>query len=158
MHIRQAQQEDIQDFLRLFRQIEAQHRELLPRKYSKPEEDTLKEDFFALLNTPEEKIFFLENEDKHIIGYIQVAVKHAGNGSTLKERDYLEISTLVIDEKERRKGYGEQLLLAVENFAREQNIFDIQLNVWGCNSNANAFYQKQDYLPICQFRRKVLKY
>ncbi len=158
MHIRQAQEEDLQDFLHLFRQIEAQHREMLPRKYSKPEENKLKEEFFALLNTPEEKIFFLENEDKGIIGYIQVAVKHAGNNSTLKDRYYLEISTLVIDEKERRKGYGEQLLLAAENFAREQNIFDIQLNVWDCNSNANAFYQKQEYLPICQFRRKVLKH
>ena len=71
-------------------------------------------------------------------------MKHAGNNSTLKERYYLDISTLVIDEKERRKGYGKLLLSAAENFAREQNIFDIQLNVWGCNSDANAFYEKYD--------------
>lgn len=155
MKISEAGKEDVADFIHLFWQIESLHREFLPRKYLKPSIQAIENEYYTILNSEEQKIFFLSQEQENV-WFVHFIVKSSSDSIVLKPRIYLDIIALVIDENFKRRWYGLALLSRVEAFAKEKGIYDIQLNVWWVNESANIFYDKNGYLPICQFRRKSL--
>ncbi len=56
------------------------------------------------------------------------------------------IYDFLIFEEDRRKGYGEQALLAVEEKVKEHGVDTISLHVFGHNHAAQALYDKAGYV------------
>ena len=54
----------------------------------------------------------------------------------------LYIDDLCVDENCRGNHVGTKLYNYVINYAKENNYYNVTLNVWAANTNALAFYQK----------------
>lgn len=97
-----------------------------------------KENFEEKIQAKE--IFVAKIEDE-IIGYITFNIKEKDNPS-MRYRKQLQIEAICVDEKNRGKGIGTELLKYVKNYGRENDCTDIYLTVNEENENAIKVYEK----------------
>lgn len=69
----------------------------------------------------------------------------------------LEVDNFVIDQPFRKKGYGQLLLDAIEDWAYENDFNSVELNAYVYNHSAHKFYVKSDYKVIGYHYQKKLK-
>lgn len=80
----------------------------------------------------------LENE---IVGICFSNIKEISNNKIMKDRKFLHIENICIDEKHQKKGIGKKLYNQIIQLAKEKNIKNIELMVWEFNENAIKFYK-----------------
>lgn len=68
----------------------------------------------------------------------------------------LYIDDLCVDENIRGRHIGKQLYEYVLTFARENNCYNVTLNVWSCNESALHFYEKCGLTPQKIGMEKIL--
>ncbi|HCW32738.1 MAG: acetyltransferase [Candidatus Peregrinibacteria bacterium GW2011_GWE2_39_6] len=95
----------------------------------------------------EKGIIFVAEEKKEIIGCIIGSLSPFSLSEKieryLKKRGY--IRELIISRKARGQGLGKKLLLAIENYFREQKCQIIKLNCFGPDLKTHAFYTHLGY-------------
>lgn len=82
-----------------------------------------------------------------LVGICSAEIKHCGDGKDTRIRDILFIDYIVVDEKYRRLKIGTRFLDEIKKIAKENKISSVELNVWGFNSGAISFYEKNDMQP-----------
>ena len=110
------------------------------RKYSDIE---LKE----MLKDKQRPIIVSVDENDNVLGYCFCIIQQHKNNSVLSDIKTLYIDDLCVDEKARGKHIGRELYEAAVKFAREQNCYNLTLNVWSCNTSAIKFYEAMGLLP-----------
>ncbi len=80
----------------------------------------------------------LENE---IVGICFAQIKETSNNKIMKDRKILNIENICVDENYQRKGIGKKLYNQIVQIAKEKNIPNVELIVWGFNKNAIKFYE-----------------
>jgi ribosomal protein S18 acetylase RimI-like enzyme len=68
----------------------------------------------------------------------------------------LYIDDICVDENHRRKGVGEALYKYVVEYAKENNYYNITLNVWNCNPGAMKFYEAMGLKPLKVCMEQIL--
>lgn len=147
MEIRRACNADIPDVDRLLFQVNQLHHEGRPdlfksggRKYT---DDQLKEIFADDLRP----VFVAVNEQGHVLGYaFCIFQQHVGD-NILTDVKSLYIDDLCVDETCRGRHVGRALYDHVVAFARASGCYNVTLNVWSCNTSAQAFYEKCGLKP-----------
>ena len=86
------------------------------------------------------EIFVAKIQDE-IVGYIIFNIKEKNNPS-IRYRKQLQIEAICVDEKNRGKGIGTELLKYVKKFGKENNCTDIYLTVNEENENAIKVYEE----------------
>ncbi len=81
----------------------------------------------------------VENE---ILGVCFAEIKEIVNNNKLKDRKYINISNICVQETAQRNNIGRKLYDNVKMRAKQENIDNIELTVWGFNCNAIKFYEK----------------
>ena len=71
----------------------------------------------------------------------------ASNVFILTDIKTLYIDDLCVDERKRGRHIGKTLYDAVIAFAKEQECYNVTLNVWSLNENAMKFYQSCGMIP-----------
>ena len=84
---------------------------------------------------------FVAELDGNTVGYVFCDVITEGAVQTLY------IDDLCVDEKKRGKHIGKKLFEAAIKLAKENNCYNLTLNVWSCNSSAMRFYEAQGLVP-----------
>ena len=140
MLIRRAQEKDIPAIHDLLLQVLRVHHEGRPdlfkpeaRKYT---DDQLRE----ILKDPERPIFVADT-DGAVTGYAFCIFQQHLDDNILTNIRTLYIDDLCVDEKCRGKHIGRDLYRYVLEFAREAGCYNVTLNVWACNTSAQAFYE-----------------
>ena len=59
----------------------------------------------------------------------------------MKDRKILNIENICVDKNYQKKGIGKKLYEQLVQLAKERNIDNIELLVWGFNENAINFYK-----------------
>jgi GNAT superfamily N-acetyltransferase len=59
-----------------------------------------------------------------------------------------EVQNLVIVEKDRHRGFGNQLMNAAEGWARSQGIQEIELRTWEFSDGPLGFYERRGYRTV----------
>ena len=138
--IRKAKENDIPRILDLLSQVNDVHAVGRPdffitgkRKY---EEDDLKK----ILHDEVTPVFVCE-EDDDIKGYAFCVMHDLSKCSNLRPDKSLYIDDICVDEKYRRQGVGKKLYDFVLQYAKDENCFNVTLNVWDKNLEAKAFYE-----------------
>ena len=72
--------------------------------------------------------------------------QHSGE-RVLTDIRTLYIDDICVDASARRQGVATKLYEAVTAYAREAGCYNITLNVWACNPEAQAFYEKCGMKP-----------
>lgn len=131
----------IEDFKRvnkLAKQVHELHVNWRPDLFLSVDEVISKECFEETIQAKE--IFVAKIQDE-IVGYITFNIKEKSNPS-MRYRRQLQIEAICVDEKNRGKGIGTELLKHIKEFGKENNCTDLYLTVNKENKNAIKVYEE----------------
>ncbi len=144
--IRLATEKDIPKIIDLLSQVCLVHRSGRPdifkigTKYSA-------EELMLLLKDKQRPILVAVDDSDEVMGYCFCIFQQHKNNSVLTDIKTLYIDDLCVDEKLRGKHIGRQLYDAAVKLAKENNCYNLTLNVWSCNQSALRFYESLGLKP-----------
>ncbi len=139
MKIRKAEQCDINNnLLNLYIEGFNLHYELRKDIFFPKSKDELKDSLIEMLNSPNETIFVIDDNEK-IIGYAITQFKD-------KATKAIWIDEIVIDLNYQNKGYGKILIDEICKYARQAKCVRVELSCWSFNSDAIEFYNKLGFI------------
>ena len=144
--IRRAIEEDIPKIIDLLMQVCLVHHNGRPdifnigTKYSQ-------EELKALLKDEKRPILVKTDENDEVQGYCFCIYQRHVDNSILTDIKTLYIDDLCVDEKLRGKHIGKELYDGAVKMARENDCYNLTLNVWSCNPGALRFYEEMGLVP-----------
>ena len=139
--IRRAKESDIEILDKLLYEVHKIHSSARPDLFKigakKYKDDELKE-IIANDKTP----VFVAEKNSCVIGYVFCIHKQFINDNNMTDIKTLYIDDLCVDEQARGQHIGRLLYDYVINYAKENNFYNVTLNVWADNKNAVKFYEK----------------
>ncbi|MBR0446340.1 MAG: GNAT family N-acetyltransferase [Oscillospiraceae bacterium] len=146
MEIRFAEAKDVSGILDLLRQVGQVHHEGRPdifrtgaRKYGASQ-------ILAMLDSPKTPIFVAVEGEK-VVGYGFCQVKIYDRDPVIADHTEIYIDDLCVDASCRGQGIGKKIYEEILRYAKMRRAYNVTLNVWCCNENAMAFYEKLGLKP-----------
>lgn len=99
-----------------------------------------KEDLLRFIETGEMQIFVSINETGVVTGLLFCRVKMMINHKIMRDSRTLWVEDMSVSPSAQKEGYGKMLLDYAKAYGRSQGCTRLELNVWGFNENAHAFY------------------
>ena len=109
-----------------------------------------------LLKDSTRPILVSTDENDNVTGYAFCIFQQHKDDSVLTDIKTLYIDDLCVDEALRGQHIGKELYNAVLDLARENECYNITLNVWSCNPSAMRFYEKCGLVPLKVTMEKLL--
>ena len=136
--IQLARPQDMNEVIRLSRQIHELHVHWRPDIYEPTEERFSRELYDQLIQSRELYVAVVEDR---VVGYVLMKFRKAGQPGIVP-RNILSISEFCVDERFQCFGIGTQMLNEVKILAKAFGCTDLELNVYPQNDVAISFYQK----------------
>lgn len=140
MGIRRANEKDIPALLDLLSQVLMVHHNGRPDLFKGNAVKYTKDELNKLLKDDNKPIFVAEIEGK-VSGYAFCIFQQHLNNNILTDIKTLYIDDLCIDKNMRGKGIGKAIFNFVMDFAKENECYNVTLNVWELNEGARKFYE-----------------
>ena len=153
--IRFAKEKDIPKMLDLLSQVCMVHHNGRPDIFNigtKYSSDELR----LLLTDKNRPILVSVDEKDNVTGYCFGVFQQHINDSVLTDIKTLYVDDLCVDESLRGKHIGKELYEAAVKLARENNCYNLTLNVWSCNPSALRFYESCGLVPQKICMEKIL--
>lgn len=147
MKIRRATERDLEDINCLLEQVLMVHHNGRPDLFKKGVKKYTDEELKIIINDDLKPIFVSVDEDERVNGYAFCIHKKIIDDNILTDIKTLYIDDLCVDEKSRGKHIGSALYEYVLDYARENDYYNVTLNVWSCNESAIKFYEKCGLKP-----------
>lgn len=146
--IRRAEQRDIPDIMNLLVQVDMVHHNGRPDLFKGPSTKYSEEELAVILRDDSRPVFVLTDEtDSHVLGHAFCMMQQHIGDRVLTDIKTLYIDDICVDENARRQHVGRRLYEAVLAYARECGCYNVTLNVWACNPDAQAFYESCGMKP-----------
>jgi ribosomal protein S18 acetylase RimI-like enzyme len=155
MEIRRAEIKDLNYINDLLKQVLNIHHEGRPDIFKANAKKYQDSELLEIIKDGDRPIF-VAVEDEKVLGYVFCVFQKIENSNILTPIKTLYIDDLCIDENARGKGVGKALYNFAVNFAKQQNCYNLTLNVWSCNQNALEFYKKMGLVPQKTYLEKIL--
>ncbi len=121
------------------------HAEHHPDIFKLPQQNDFAASFFDGLLADSTISIFLADEDGQALGYIVCKlIDRPENVFTFPMR-YLLVDQISVRPMARGKGVGAALIERAIDLAKELGLKRIQLDAWGFNTGAHAFFEKQGF-------------
>ena len=155
INVRFAAEKDLPRINELRAQVHALHAEGKPEIFKPGFPDALRDYVFEILIDPNKSIAAAEYDGK-IIGF--AVLNHITRPETpfMYERDYLDIDEFGVDESFRRRGAASAMIEFIREYAVSQGFSRVELNVWGFNEDALAFYEKAGFTTYRRYMEMKL--
>ncbi len=156
MRIRRAEKRDMDGINRLLRQVLMVHyngRPDLFKANAKKYTDAQLEELIADDTRP---IFVAVDETERVLGYAFCIMQQHVNNEILTDVRTLYIDDLCVDESMRGRHIGKSLYEYVISYAKEQQFYNVTLNVWSLNESAMKFYEACGLVPQKIGMEKIL--
>lgn len=147
MEIRRATTTDIPGLNRLLEQVLMVHHNGRPDLFKPGGKKYTDQELTELLADDSRPIFAAVDESGYMLGYAFCVFQQHLNNNILTDIRTLYIDDLCVDENCRGQHIGKALYDHVLTFARASGCYNVTLNVWSCNPNAVAFYEKMGLKP-----------
>jgi len=145
MKIRQATLDDAKIVAQLNTHVQGVHRDALPEIF-KPV--AIDDEFIALyaeLIRKEDSRIFIAEDNGQAIGYINALIHHRPENPFSYERHYILVDAMSVNPDYYGTGVADMLMQSVKDFAIEQGMQKVVLDVWDFNGRAKRFYEKQGF-------------
>ncbi len=150
MQIRRATTADMPGINKLLHQVLMVHHNGRPDLFKPNVKKYTDEELETIIADDRTPIFVAVEENApagEILGYsFCIFQQHIGN-NILTDVKTLYIDDLCVDEEKRGAHIGKKLYEYVLKYAKEQECYNVTLNVWSCNESAMKFYEKCGLLP-----------
>ena len=137
--IRKAKLNDFQGVHKLIMQVHKLHVSKRDDIYRDVDPMNFEEFKTELSNS--NNIYLIAELENKIVGICFSQIKEILNNKIMKNRKILHIEDICVDENYQKKGIGKKLYNQIVELAKEKNIDNIELMVWGFNENAIKFYK-----------------
>ncbi len=145
MKIRKAIATDSLLLSSLCKDVQMLHAEHHPDIFKLPQQNDFAASFFDGLLADSTISIFLADEDGQALGYIVCKlIDRPENVFTFPMR-YLLVDQISVRPMARGKGVGAALIERAIDLAKELGLKRIQLDSWGFNTGAHAFFEKQGF-------------
>ena len=145
--VRNAEENDIPDILRLLVQVNMVHHNIRPDLFKGPATKYSAEEMKTMVHDTENPIFVCTDEEGKFLGYIMCRVEVIEESELRIGIKTLYIDDLCVDEKARGGRIGRRLYDYVVNYAKENGFYNITLHVWRGNESAAKFYESCGLIP-----------
>jgi GNAT superfamily N-acetyltransferase len=153
--IRPAILTDYEPICKLMAQVDALHRNAHPDRFRETQPAIGKAVLQSWIDDTDKHIWVAEG-NAGIVGLMMFTVRQAPDVPIFVSRTFIQVETLVVDERQQRRGIGRALMEAVHQWGREHLISDIELVVWEFNEAAMAFYRHLGYEILhCRMHQKL---
>ena len=156
MEIRRAEERDMEKIMELLNQVLMIHHQGRPDLFKGNCTKYTKEELRELIYNPQMPIFVAVDEKDRVFGYAFCQFQQKFGDNILTDIRTLYIDDLCVEETKRGQSIGKQLYEAVLDFARENDCYNVTLNVWACNETARRFYEKCGLVPQKIGMEKIL--
>lgn len=147
MNIRRAKRKDLNRINDLLLQVCMVHHKGRPDLFRFGAKKYTNEELEEILEDEERPVFVAVDENDYVLGYAFCIFQQHKENAVLTDIKTLYIDDLCVDERKRGKHIGKTLYDAVIAFAKEQECYNVTLNVWSLNENAMKFYQSCGMIP-----------
>jgi len=142
MNIRQANSSDSLLLSSSCVDVQRLHAEKYPDIFKMPQSDDFAVSFFEeMLANPMSGIFIAE-ENGDAIGYITYQVIDRPETPFAHARRFLQIDQISVRPTAQGQGIGKALIERAVSLGKELKVPKIQLDSWGFNTGAHAFFEK----------------
>jgi ribosomal protein S18 acetylase RimI-like enzyme len=146
MEVRHAKKEEVGLLADMCMAVQALHVEIHPSLFQQPTVEQLAEFFGARLADPD-FVIFTAWEESIPIGYVMLHVIRKPAHVFIRERQFVEIDHIHVDERHRGQGVGRRLVVESVKLANSLMISNIQLSVWAENHPAVSAFKAMGFMP-----------
>lgn len=147
MNIRRAELKDMSGINNLLRQVLMVHYNGRPDIFKANAKKYTDEQLAELIQDDTKPIFVCVNEGEEVLGYAFCVWQQHLNSNILTDIKTLYIDDLCVDETRRGQHIGKSLYEYVVAYAKENNFYNVTLNVWSLNESAMKFYEACGLVP-----------
>ena len=141
MNIRRAKLSDMPGINKLLRQVLMVHHNGRPDLFKAGAKKYTDEQLAELIQDDTKPIFVCVDELEEVLGYAFCVWQQHLNNEILTDVKTLYIDDLCVDETRRGQHIGKSLYEYVLAYAKENNFYNVTLNVWSLNESAMKFYE-----------------
>ena len=147
MLIRRAEERDMPRIRELLLQVANVHHAGRPDLFQRDHSKYSDEELLAILRDETTPVLVAVDGGERVLGYAFCIYEQPDGEHVLSPVKTLYIDDLCVDEACRGQGVGSRLYRAVLDLARGTGCYNVTLNVWSCNGDAMAFYEKMGLRP-----------
>lgn len=114
------------------------------------------EQLAELLRDDTRPILVSVDKNDNVMGYCFCILQQHVGDNILTDIKTLYIDDLCVDENLRGKHIGKELYEAAVKLAKENDCYNLTLNVWSCNPSAVRFYESLGFVPQKICMEKIL--
>ena len=155
--IRRAINEDIPGIMKLLVQVDMIHHNGRPDIFKGPATKYDEEQLKEIIKDDTKPIFVYVDEKGSVLGHAFCIFMQTKEHRILTDIKTLYIDDICVDENARGQHVGTKLFEYVSEFAKENEFYNITLNVWECNPTALEFYKKMGLVPQKYGMEMILK-
>ena len=145
MIIRPAEESDIPAIVALAMQVNVLHQEAWPAIFAPLTDTAPLTDFWrGRYFTPGTRIL-VAAADAEVAGMVAACLQAENKNLLLQDRLCCRVDTIAVKDGYRRQGIGRGLMLALEEWSKEQGAQEIRFTVWQFNNAARIFYEELGY-------------
>ena len=156
MYIRRAEQKDMSGINNLLRQVLMVHHNGRPDLFKANAKKYTDEQLAELIADDTRPIFVCVDEKETVLGYAFCIWQQHVNNEILTDIKTLYIDDLCVDEARRGQHIGKSLYEYVLAYAKENEFYNVTLNVWSLNESAMKFYEACGLVPQKVGMEKIL--
>ena len=145
--VRRAQEGDIPGILELLVQVDMVHHNGRPDLFKGPATKYNAEELVDIISDDSRPIFVCADDKGAVLGHAFCMHKQVLNDHVLTDVKTLYIDDICVDEKARGQHVGKALYDHVVAYAKENDYYNVTLNVWSCNEGAMKFYEAMGLKP-----------
>jgi len=156
MLIRRAKETDMPGINNLLRQVLMVHHNGRPDLFKANAKKYTDEQLAELIKDDKKPIFVCVDEEDVVLGYAFCVWQQHVNNEILTDIKTLYIDDLCVDEARRGQHIGKSLYEYVLAYAKENDFYNVTLNVWSLNESAMKFYEACGLVPQKVGMEKIL--
>lgn len=156
MHIRRAEQTDIDGIAKLLLQVAQVHADGRPDLFMSGGTKYTNDELAGIIADDERPVFVAVDEANTVLGYAFCVFEDYTQDTVRTHIRTLYIDDICVDEAARGQHVGSAVYDYVIAYAREQGFYNVTLNVWSCNPGAQRFYEAMGMKPYKVGMEQVL--
>ncbi len=147
MKIRRAEESDMEGINRLLMQVCLVHHRGRPDLFKYGAKKYTDEQLKELICDDQRPILVAVDSEQQVLGYAFCVFQQQKENNILTDIKTLYIDDLCVEETQRGQHIGKQLYQEVLALARQNQCYNVTLNVWSLNESAIKFYQSCGLKP-----------